>query len=106
MFPSSHPRRRLYPGVCRVRISPVILDEIYRHKLCEVEENKERISLSRLEGAIAGLSPANLERLILSLFSSTSQSLCLYISSNITGEILTRHTPGYNLRQIKAIKRI
>ena len=57
MFPSSHPRRRLYPGVCRVRISPVILDEIYRHKLCEVEENKERISLSRLEGALAGLSP-------------------------------------------------
>ncbi|MEK7241802.1 MAG: indole-3-glycerol phosphate synthase TrpC, partial [Planctomycetota bacterium] len=54
---SPTPFHRLYPGVRRVRISPVILDEIYKHKLLEVEESKERISLSGLEEALAGLAP-------------------------------------------------
>lgn len=35
----------------------MILDEIYKHKLLEVEESKKKISLSRLEGALSGLSP-------------------------------------------------
>ena len=35
----------------------MILDGIYKHKLLEVTESKKRISLSRLEETLAGLSP-------------------------------------------------
>ncbi|HHT9120514.1 MAG TPA: indole-3-glycerol phosphate synthase TrpC [Candidatus Hypogeohydataceae bacterium YC41] len=35
----------------------MILDEIYKHKLQEVDENKRRISLSKLERGLAGLPP-------------------------------------------------
>lgn len=35
----------------------VILDEIYKHKLLEVEESKKRVSLSKLEEALPGLPP-------------------------------------------------
>ncbi len=36
----------------------MILDEIYRHKLLEVEGSKRRISLSKLEGELSRLAPA------------------------------------------------
>jgi indole-3-glycerol phosphate synthase len=35
----------------------VILDEIYKHKLLEVEESKKRVSLSKLEGKLSRLAP-------------------------------------------------
>jgi indole-3-glycerol phosphate synthase len=35
----------------------MILDEIYRHKLLEVEESKKKLSLSKLEESLPGLAP-------------------------------------------------